>query len=316
MAINDNNANFSGDQFNGFNNNSDDNNAANNANGVDNWTQAFNQEVAQRQASAMMEQVMAMAGKIQEQMQQQMQQMQEEGVAQGFGSPGAASVPQGDVLRDSETAIIVSLTLPGLQEESVKVDVKDQLLKITGQVDAAALVPPGFPAPPTLGFTRMLALPVAVQGDRPTITTTDSTLSIILPKVEPGHLTEDQLRQMAKPPMTANPMAGVFEVMMREMSAQAGRRNAPVNPFANGNFRDRVARWQKAATANINRWGKAAQAQAEQVLDKIKSDDRTAAFDRQAQRHGELVDQWGHKLTQGRQWLGQQLKELGDRLSK
>ena len=171
MAINDNNANFSGDQFNGFNNNSDDNNAANNANGVDNWTQAFNQEVAQRQASAMMEQVMAMAGKIQEQMQQQMQQMQEEGVAQGFGSPGAASVPQGDVLRDSETAIIVSLTLPGLQEESVKVDVKDQLLKITGQVDAAALVPPGFPAPPTLGFTRMLALPVAVQGDRPTITT-------------------------------------------------------------------------------------------------------------------------------------------------
>lgn len=60
MAINGNNADFSGDRFNNnSDSNSNNNSAANHSNPANNWTQEFNREVAQRQASAMMEQVMA-----------------------------------------------------------------------------------------------------------------------------------------------------------------------------------------------------------------------------------------------------------------
>ncbi|MGD1850727.1 MAG: Hsp20/alpha crystallin family protein [Cyanophyceae cyanobacterium] len=304
MAINGNNADFSGDRFNNnSDSNSNNNSAANHSNPANNWTQEFNREVAQRQASAMMEQVMAVAGKIQEQMQQQMQQMQDGGASQGFGFPDAAA-PQGDVLRDSETAIIVSLTLPGLQEESVKVEVKDQVLHVTGEVNGAAVVPPGFPAPPVLGFTRIMPLPVAVHGDRTTIAATDSTISIILPKVEPGTLTDDQLRQMVTPPATANPMAGIFEAMMRDLSTQAGRRAPSANTAAKGNHRDRLARWQTMATENLIRWGNVARKQGEQVLAKIKEGDRAAMFNRQSQRHQDLLNRWAKASAQGRQWLG------------
>ncbi|MEM9772232.1 MAG: Hsp20/alpha crystallin family protein [Cyanobacteria bacterium P01_D01_bin.73] len=335
MAVNNNNSDFSGDRFNSFNENSDNNNsaeytannaannAADNASGPDGWAQAFNREVAQRQASAMMEQVMAMAGKIQEQMQAQMQaqmqQMQDGGTPQGFGFPGAAPAPQGDVLRDSETAIIVSLTLPGLKEESVNVEVKDQLLRVTGAVDASAILPPGFPAPPALGFTRMLALPVAVHGDRPTVTTTESTLSIILPKVEPGTLTDDQLRQMAAPPMAANPMASILEAMMQGMPGMQPPRRRTLG--------DRLAQWQKAATENLNRWSKTTQARAGQAFDQVSekvseqmaAEDRpdfNAMFETQSRRHAQLMQGWTKTWNQGRQWMGQQLKSLGDRLSK
>ena len=206
--------------------NADDNNAFQNAdhnpNASDSWTQAFNREVAQRQANAMVEKMMAMASQVQAQMQAQMQRQMEQqmqGEAQGFGFPGMpAGMPQGDVLRDSETALIVSLTLPGLQEDSVQVAVDNQQLQVTGQIDATALVPPGFPVPPTLGFTRIVPLPVAVEGDRPTVTTTDNTISIILPKVEPGTLSEEQLRQMATPPMAANPMVAMAEMLKRSMA--------------------------------------------------------------------------------------------------
>ena len=196
----------------------------NNPHGSDSWTEAFNREVTQRQANAMVEKMMAMASQVRAQMQQRMeQQMQSGAMPQGFGFPGMpGGMPQGDVLRDSETALIISLTLPGLQEESVQVEVKNQQLQVTGQIDATALVTPGFPVPPVLGFTRLVALPVAVEGDRPTVTTTANTtantISIILPKVEPGTLSEEQLRQMAAPPMAANPMAAMAEMFNRSMA--------------------------------------------------------------------------------------------------
>ncbi|MEM1426946.1 MAG: hypothetical protein AAGF75_10390, partial [Cyanobacteria bacterium P01_H01_bin.130] len=303
-----------------LNNNSNNNNgnpSNNNAenNNADNWTRAFNQEVAQRQMTAMVEHMMAMASQVQEQIQQQMQQQANaQGAGMGMPSPGMPSgVPQGDVLRDSETALIITLALPGLKEDSIKLEVQDQLLRVTGELDATAVVPPGFPVPPTLGFTRMVPLPVAVDSDRPTITTTETGLSIILPKVEPGILTNAQLRQAAQSSMAAHPMAGIVEAMLQGMSNQT--QIQPGFPFAPRRpqqrpLQDRLNTWKNQATQTFQRWGKAI---AETVSPAISEmSDRTAEFGKQSERHQQLMDRW----TESRRWMGQQLKTLGDRLSK
>ena len=319
MAINNNGSDFNTPNFDNVPDNNPDNNS-------DNWTRAFNQEVAQRQVASMMEQMMAMASQVQQQMQEQMQQRMQAGerdgatgMPAGFGFPGAGlpmGIPQGDVLRDSETALIVSLTLPGLKEESVKIEVKDQQLRVTGEVDAAAMMPPGFPMPPTLGFTRILGLPVAVEGDRPTVTTTETGISIILPKVEPGTLTEEELRQMATPPMGANPMAGIVEALIQGMPVQAGRGASafPGFPFPPNNRRglsNTWASWQASAKQTVSRWGKSIEQWLEQVTP-AQGSDRTAEFTQKLQLHDQLTARW----TEGRKWVGKALQNLGDRLSQ
>ena len=297
-------------------NNNSNSNANNNGtpsnNNADNWTRAFNQEVAQRQMSAMVEHMMAMASQVQEQIQQQMQQQANaQGAGMGMPSPGMPSgIPQGDVLRDSETALIITLALPGIKEDSVKLEIKEQLLRVTGEIDATAVVPPGFPVPPTLGFTRIVPLPVAVDSDRPTITTTETGLSIILPKTEPGILTDAQLRQAAQSSMAAHPMAGIVEAMLQGMSSQAqpGFPFAPRRPQQRP-FQDRLNNWKNQATQTFQRWGKAIAETISPTLSEIS--DRTAEFGKQSERHQQLMDRW----TESRRWMGQQLKTLGDRLS-
>ena len=191
------------------------------------------------------------------------------------------------------------------------------------------MVPPGFPVPPALGFTRIVPLPVAVDGDRPTVTTTETGLSIILPKVDPGILTDEQLRQaaqssMAANPMAANPMAaqsmaGMVEALLQGMSSQGVYPGFPFAPRHRQHnqfrqFQDRLNRWKNQVTPKVTQtlqdWGKTIAQTVSPTLN--RASDRTAEFMEQSEYHQQLMNRW----TESRRWMGQQLKTLGDRLSK
>lgn len=108
----------------------------------------------------------------------------------GFPSPvryvEGPSVPAMNIA-DSGNEVTVTLDLPGVKKEDVKISKRDNLLTISGERKRAS-VPDGakwLRNETTAGiFTRTLELPSRVNGEQISAELHDGVLRIVLPKME------------------------------------------------------------------------------------------------------------------------------------
>jgi len=119
--------------------------------------------------------------------------------------PASTFSPQAD-FEETERDYVVSLDVPGLKKEDLKIDIRDNLLTVSGERKDFRESGKGrnYRSERVQGsFTRSFMLPNAVRADQATAQCSEGVLKIVVPKAEPAKIhsvqVQDKLAEPASP---------------------------------------------------------------------------------------------------------------------
>jgi len=104
-----------------------------------------------------------------------------------FGRAHAGWVPPADLAELADTYLL-TIELPGLKREDVKLDLRDQVLTVYGQRPAESCCPERYQQLERGqgGFSRSFRFGLPVAADRITADLVDGVLTITIPKTTPN----------------------------------------------------------------------------------------------------------------------------------